>query len=54
MAIEITKRYCDEKDTVEQRRGQINGLPNLEYNTGETLRLGSALVNAIKQENFSE
>jgi hypothetical protein len=54
MAVEITKRYCDEKNTVEQRGGQINGLPDLGYNAGETLRLSSALANAIKQENFSE
>ena len=52
MAIEIIKRYYDEKDMAEQRRRQINGLPNLEYNAEETLRLSSALVNAIKQENF--
>jgi hypothetical protein len=35
MAVEIAKRYCDEKDTAEQRGGQINGLFNSGYNTGE-------------------
>ena len=35
MAVEIAKRYCDEKDMAEQRGGQINGLPGLGYNIGE-------------------
>jgi len=35
MAVEITKRYCDEKDTAEQRGGQINGLSNSGYNAGK-------------------
>jgi hypothetical protein len=48
MAMEIAKRYCDEKNTAEQRGGQINGLPDSGYNAGETLRLGSALANAVK------
>jgi hypothetical protein len=48
MAIEIAKRYYDEKDTAEQRGGQINSLPDLGYDAGETLRLGSALANAVK------
>jgi hypothetical protein len=35
MAVEIAKRYCDEKDTAEQRGGQINGLPDSGYDAGE-------------------
>ena len=35
MAVEIAKRYCDEKDTAEQRGGQINSLSDSGYDTGE-------------------
>jgi hypothetical protein len=37
MAVEIAKHYYDEKDMVEQRGGQINGLSDSGYNVGETL-----------------
>ena len=48
MAIEIIKRYYNEKNIVKQREGQINSLFNLGYNVRETLRLSSALVNTVK------